>query len=51
VTFGARPMTVISEQPLGGVPFLGLALCAAWLAKLAVTAWPALRNATREGNS
>jgi hypothetical protein len=49
--FGPRPITVIADQPLGGVPFLILVAVAAGLAALVADSLPALRAAVREGNS
>jgi Methylamine utilisation protein MauE len=51
VAFGARPVSVIAAQPHFGVPFVALVACAAWLAALAVSAWPVLRAAMREGSA
>jgi hypothetical protein len=48
---GDRPLTVLREQPLAGVPFLALTACCAWLAALTVEALPSLRAAIREGKS
>ena len=49
--FGERPIAVLADQPLAGIPFLALVLCGAWAATLAVDGLPALRTAVREETS
>jgi hypothetical protein len=47
--FGGSPLSVLGSQPLGGVPFVVLVLCAARLTVLTVDGSPALARASREG--
>lgn len=47
--FGGSPLSVLGTQPLGGVPFVVLVICAVRLAALTVDGLPALARASREG--
>jgi methylamine utilization protein MauE len=47
--FGGSPLSVLGSQPLGGVPFVVLVLCAARLAALTIEGLPAIARASREG--
>jgi hypothetical protein len=49
--FGPRPVTVVADQPLAGIPFLALVAVAAGLVPLAADTLPTLRATIREGNS
>lgn len=50
-TFNGSPLSVLADQPLAGLPFVGLVLCTTWLAALTVDALPALTRATHGGRS
>lgn len=45
------PAAVVADQPLGGLPFLALVACCAWLAALVVDALGTLRSARTNGRS
>jgi hypothetical protein len=47
--FGGSPLSVLGSQPLAGVPFVVLVLCAARLAALTIDALPTLARASRHG--
>jgi hypothetical protein len=49
--FGGSPLAVLGDQPLAGLPFIALVLCATWLATLTVDALPALTHASHGGRS